>query len=296
MSYTIDPIDPSLTKAVRRIAAEQLAKAQESLEYAEGPVETAEAIHDARKRCKKLRGLIRLVRPGFKTYAEENAALRDAARQVSELRDKAALIEALDRVTAGHSYLDRRRTLPLRKRLVEARDAAQSDPEVQENLARFRSTLMEVGVRAGGWKVRPDKWKSLRKGLAKTYARGRAAMEAAQADPTAEALHEWRKRVKYHWYHTRLLTPIWRGPMRARAREAHRLSDLLGERQDLHVLSKALDGMMAEPGRSELAAAIEADRGHLEAQAFDLGARLYADDAKALTARWGTWWKRMDAA
>ena len=41
------------------------------------------------------------------------------------------------------------------------------------------------------------------------------AMDAAAKDPTADNFHEWRKRVKDHWYHSRLLWPVWQKPMKA---------------------------------------------------------------------------------
>ena len=56
-----------------------------------------QAIHDARKRFKKLRCLFRLVReaaPDF--YASENARIRDMARTLSTVCDATALVETLD--------------------------------------------------------------------------------------------------------------------------------------------------------------------------------------------------------
>ena len=45
-------------------------------------------VHDVRKRCKKVRGLLRLVRPGLgPDYRRANADVRDAARELSSLRD-----------------------------------------------------------------------------------------------------------------------------------------------------------------------------------------------------------------
>lgn len=73
-------------------------------------------------------------------------------------------------------------------------------------------------------------------GMRKTYARARAAMGAASDSPTPEAFHEWRKRVKYHCYHMRLLRESWPTIVRARQVEAEKLGESLGNHHDLGVL------------------------------------------------------------
>ncbi|MBC8129586.1 MAG: CHAD domain-containing protein, partial [Rhizobiaceae bacterium] len=102
MSYRIDPGAP-LDAETRRVFTEQLDKATAELSApASGPDgDLHEAIHDARKRLKKLRGLLRLVRPGHERfYRTENERLRDIARTLSAVRDRTALIESLDALEA----------------------------------------------------------------------------------------------------------------------------------------------------------------------------------------------------
>ena len=72
MAYRIQKSDKSLTTALRRISDEQLGRAIAA--NGRPPEEADEAIHDIRKRCKKLRGLFRLVRSGFDDYADETRA------------------------------------------------------------------------------------------------------------------------------------------------------------------------------------------------------------------------------
>lgn len=99
MSYRIRPGKP-LTGEVTRVAENQYARAIEVLrDRPDGPYE---AIHDARKGFKRLRGLFRLVRgPAPDFYASENARLRDIARTLSVVRDATALVEALDHLLAS---------------------------------------------------------------------------------------------------------------------------------------------------------------------------------------------------
>src|SRR5260221_9375162 len=91
--------DESVAKGLRRIARDQIDKALEALEQSHGPTHE-EVIHDARKRFKKVRALLRLARPGLskKFYDRENARFRDSGRPLSEVRDAKVLVEALDSV------------------------------------------------------------------------------------------------------------------------------------------------------------------------------------------------------
>ena len=97
MTYSVTRDDFNLTEALRRISQDQIDRALASLT---GNGDRGEAVHDARKRLKKLRGLIRLVRPEFKDYKPKNADLRDTARLLSPLRDRTSLVETYDRITA----------------------------------------------------------------------------------------------------------------------------------------------------------------------------------------------------
>ena len=80
---------------MRRMALAQLDCALDAAADAE---HRDTAPHAIRKQCKKLRGLLRLVRGAFEDYAEEQRALRDAARLLAPLRDASAYLEALQRL------------------------------------------------------------------------------------------------------------------------------------------------------------------------------------------------------
>ncbi|MDB5769992.1 MAG: hypothetical protein JWM42_366, partial [Burkholderia sp.] len=81
-------------RQVRSIAAEQVDKA---VAEAGGPPKDFDAtVHQLRRRCKKLRGLLRMVKPHFKNFAAENAAVRDAADLLGGVRDARVMVETLD--------------------------------------------------------------------------------------------------------------------------------------------------------------------------------------------------------
>jgi len=145
------------------------------------------------------------------------------------------------------------------------------------------------------WSGRLRGFKSLEPGLRRSYRRGRRAMTAAYRSLAAEDFHEWRKRVKYHWYACRLLRELWPAAMDARRRELKRLSELLGDEHDLSVYRRLLEseaGAVIEgPGLDEVLAAVDQRRTGLRRKARPLGLRLYAEKPAALSARFAAYWQ-----
>ncbi|MDY7105400.1 MAG: CHAD domain-containing protein [Actinomycetota bacterium] len=101
VAYTFRRDEP-VDHAVRRIAHDQVERALTDLRDPER-IGVEEAVHDCRKRCKKLRGLVRLARPALgKDYARANRGLRDAARELSDLRDDQALLATFETLLGTH--------------------------------------------------------------------------------------------------------------------------------------------------------------------------------------------------
>lgn len=291
MAYSFRAADETLEAGLRRIAVRQIETGLAELDDPDLP--RARAVHQVRKRCKKLRGLLRLVRPGFKAYDRENAAFRDAARSLSALRDASAHVEAFDRLAERYGDdIDPGALTGLREHLMAGRT------EVDEDLARarlgaFQQTFQAARQRAARWTLKGDASDILGKGARLTYRRAVRAMKAARADPTPEALHEWRKRVKYHWYHTRLLKALWPALMEPWGLVAGELGEALGDHHDLAVLrAEVLEREDAASNRSfellDRLARAEQDR--LEAAGFAAGARLFAERPDAFAERWARYW------
>jgi hypothetical protein len=118
---------------VKRIAREQLQAAVDALRGESG-VSREEAVHEARKRIKKVRALLAIGRGGpGQAYTEQIAPVRDAGRKVSQLRDEAALVKAFDDLSAKHGTKPwRRSAAPLRRALL----ANKKELGVQQAVAR----------------------------------------------------------------------------------------------------------------------------------------------------------------
>src|SRR5947209_980737 len=92
----------SVRDGLRRVLTEELEAAIEQLERASDKTRD-EAVHEARKSVKKVRGALRLVRPQIgRVYRKENARLRTAGRGLSELRDAGAIIGAFDNIVGKY--------------------------------------------------------------------------------------------------------------------------------------------------------------------------------------------------
>ncbi|MDQ4098347.1 MAG: CHAD domain-containing protein [Actinomycetota bacterium] len=276
--------------AVRRLAHHRLHPALEALDSA-SEADVDEVVHDVRKRCKRARGLLRLVRPdmGDEVYHRENRVLRDAARAVSDLRDAAVQVSVYDAVVRDCGV-----PLPgLRATLVKRHEDLRREVLEGDTLLNLRASLAAAVARTETWPVEGVDWDVLGAGLKRIYRRGRTAMAAAYDDPSTERFHSWRKRTKYLHRQLELLEELWPDVVGGAAKTAHALTDTLGEAHDLAVLQGALEaeGFGSEPGADHVVEFIESRRDVLRAQARPIGLRLYAEKPSRFVARLGQYWE-----
>ena len=288
MTYHFKP-GLSLTENVRQVADDQIGAALASL-TGEGALEPR--VHDVRKRMKKLRGLLRLVRPGLgKHYKSENAEFRDIARLFSDIRDKQVLTQTLEGLAekAGDDSLS-----PLIAWAGERRDAMLHEHDLPGRLEEAANRLEDARIRATAWPVDGTSHEVIAGGLKKTYGRARKNWRKAGRDPeNDELLHQWRKRVKYHWYHCRLLREAWPEPMLARVDTLDELSDVLGDDHDLVVLRATLDEAskdLPKAARKRVAELAAAESEVLRKRAFGLAAQMLGEKKGQLADRLAGYW------
>jgi CHAD domain-containing protein len=289
--------------AIKRISREQLGKALRELRDEE--MDLDEKVHQVRKRMKKMRGLLRIARGVLgDTYKRENAFFRDAARGLSSLRDAGAVLETIDKLAERFESekKDRKLLEIARKGLVNERDELIGFGCTAGHLVAGTISALEQALkRVEDWQLEEDGFCAMRPGLKRTYKRGRKAMEAAYSDPSPEAFHEWRKRVKYHWYHARLLSPVWPGIMENYGNTVKLVADLLGDNHDLDVLGERLDAAIP-PGddydQERMDELIRIRREELAHAAWKAGERIYAEKPGEFCDKIEKWydsWKRAGA-
>lgn len=279
MSFRFKPSDADLGHALRRIAAGELTAALARLPENAAPPPAH--VHDVRKRIKKLRGLLRLLEPGFPDFRHENAALRDAGRALASLRDSAVRLATFDTLFPEVPEP----LVALRARLAQEAGQAADTPA---STATARAALAALRARAEGWRLQGKDTAILAKGLARTRRRAIAAQALAEVEPGFEELHEWRKQAKHVWYQARLLAPIWPEVLGPIADTASNLTEDLGRHHDYATLVTHLGATDPE---GIVAGRAEAAQRTIEAHVFPAGRRLLAGDPAEVAALWVAWWR-----
>jgi CHAD domain-containing protein len=267
----------SVSAGVKRIALEELGEAIECLRAGR----RQSAVHETRKSLKKVRALLRLMKGEMgEAYGAENERLREIGRMLSPVRDADALIEAVDRIAGRRSALSAIRPVLVRCRRDVAKRARMGEmrPKMVAALEAARK-----GVRS--WPLSGVGFDALEPGLEAAFRKGRKALARYRRTGLREDLHEWRKRVKDHWYHVRLLQDLWRDGIESYERSLKELEDALGEYLNLWMLRE-----QAAQGTEEVTREIDEERKELGGRAMQIGERLYAEKPRRLVKRMRRLW------
>jgi len=293
MSYYLQA-DEGLQAGIRRIAHSEL---DESIrEINDSKLDRHETVHLVRKRCKKLRGLVRLVRPAMEeVYNAENKALRDAARNLSDIRDAKSIISTYDNIM--HLFADQVNPISfasIRSELT-ARLFAIKDTLLDERLLVMRQQLVAVKNRVDDWSFDDKTFEPARAGLSEIRLQAVKALREAKKNPTTNQLHELRKRVKYHWYHLQILSGLWPAAISPLIRESGQLGDDLGNDHDLAIFGETVLQSPDQFGSPDdvrvLKGLISHHRQFLQKASFSRATYLFAEDTQAFTVRLESYWK-----
>ena len=291
MAYRFRLKDGTVAGAARRVAREQISGAIGAIDGKDAAV----AVHEVRKCCKKVRALVRLIRPVFPDYSLENGDFRDVARALSGSRDAKVLLGTIDLLIEGAPEGTKTGLFaPLRRQLERDQAKQAREGSTAAHLDEARKRLGKALERCKDWSLQGEGWEALGGGLGRILRKARKAERAVHSVPSAANYHELRKLVKYHWYHTRLLVPLWPAMMRPCAAELSRLADMLGLHHDICVFEAWLGAMLPSMERFD---AVEAmlplageRRKQLERDIAPLVARALAQKPQAKVDHWGALW------
>jgi CHAD domain-containing protein len=266
---------------VRRIARGQL---DMSLERLEGDTDEdlGTAVHETRKSLKRLRATVRLARDelGDESYRRENVAFRDAGRRLRAARDSRVLLETFDALIDRYRHeAPPERFERFKRTLVGQHGAAQRRLHEGAAIDEVVGELRRARARVGDWQLEREGPEALAPGFKRIYRGGRRAYRTARQEPSTENLHDLRKRAKYLWYAAQIVRAAAPKKMKRIARQAHELSNLIGENHDLALLAQRADERRDRfadgTAAGELAALTERRRAELRREALDLGRRLF---------------------
>ncbi len=272
MAYALAPEEP-LPVAIHRVMGELLDLIESHLRAGE--------VHDARKRLKELRALLRLIHaPLAATFELENAWYRDMAHELSAARDAEAVLEAVTRLIEAADDPTVRNSLRRAKRRLARRKRAEISTDA------LVARLGYARVRLAEWAGLDDDFDTtLAGGLQRTLRAGRKAFARAEDSRAPEDFHELRKRVKDHWYHTQLLTPIWPPVMKGHGRGIEQLSDMLGEYHDLVITAATIGDETLQPF-------IAHERRRLEDDAVRVATLVFSESPRNWCKRVRGYWRR----
>jgi CHAD domain-containing protein len=288
-------LDEPIPAGIKRIAREEIESAVRQLS-GKGEADPDEAIHEARKSMKKIRGVLRLVRPELgESYGQENVFFRDVGRALSEFRDAGAMIETFDTLRDKYrGQLGRARLASIRRGLLARKEQSGKPGDIEKARSRMAAALRRRAKRVESWPLAADGFAAIAPGLETTLRRGQRALARARKDPLPENYHEWRKRVKDHWYHVRLLEGVWDSGIESYEKSLKELEGLLGEDHNLVVLRGIVQAEPAlygkEPEMALLIKLIGAYQRELRDQALAAGKGIYGEKPERFTKRMRRVW------
>jgi CHAD domain-containing protein len=294
----------SVPEGIRRIVCEEIDSAMQELSHTNGK-RRDEGIHEARKSIKKIRGVLRLVRPELgRVYRRENARLGAVGRKLSDIRDATAILEVFESVLDKHKgALQKSHLASIRKGLESSKRDTEQNAGIGDAVKRAMAVLRAIRAGVDKWPLKHDAFQALARGLEERYQRGRRMLAVSHKDGTPENFHEWRKRVKDHWYHVRLLEGLWTDVMQGQERSLHDLETWLGDDHNLVVLCGKLDQEAEKYGDDQtvklfltLAAQEQKD---LREKSLSLGERVYERKPRRLVSDmeklWDAWRQEPDS-
>ncbi len=295
MAFLLTPSD-HVGRDVKRAARERLDHALDQLDRLDGDVAAVEEhVHETRKRCKEARALARVARPALgRDFDRFNARVRDAAAELSPIRDAHAALTTIDRLrAAAPDACDASFELVRAGQAELTSEAADTFGPSDPRLTEARRLLAAARRDVDRWDL-PRGFEAIERGLQDTYRRGQRLVRRAARTPGDDLIHEWRKAVKQLWYQVRLLEPAAPSVLGPLETSLDGIAEALGDDHDLAVL---LEHLAAAPDRYGGAVAIadvgrvaRARQDDLRADAFRLAFSVYAERPGSFVARLRAYW------
>jgi Uncharacterized conserved protein len=286
---------------LRRICRKQI---EAAIAITKGDKEASDTpVHEVRKNLKKARAALRLVRKeiGRGLFREQDHALRDVGRLTSEIRDAEVRLQTVRQFQDIKHRRGRGAYVKLEGMLML---------ELENFMAAFaewQTQALPMLERAQDnidcWPLDQFSCQQLRRAVQRTYKGARKALKSAQASPTPENFHRFRKRAKRLWYELRIVRPINPVVLNNLSDDLRTLGRLLGRAHDLSFLGDRLrcedgsgNGRMRRAGQPawereghNLLALIEVSQGDLQRGATELAEHFFAERPRDFGERLASW-------
>jgi CHAD domain-containing protein len=291
MSFRLKRGKP-VARVLSRVVEKEFDAAVDDLEARDGDVESA--VYSTRKHLKKTRAVLRLFEKDLgDDYSRFDAPLRAVGRRLAGLRDADAMLQTMK---ALHEHYPRLITQSLFRsvdRALTARKHGAASRQQSVRLLADASRTLRTNRKAVASEIRRTaRPRAMRGGIERAYRRARKEMARLKEEPEDLRFHAWRRRVKDHWYHMRLLEGL-NGRVGPRVRLLKQLETWLGDDHNLVVLRdtilKTPSRFGTEPAIAVVLGCIEKYQTTLRRRALKQGQRLFrhsASDFRKQLERW----------
>ena len=252
-----------------------------------------EYVHNVRTTIKRLRALLRLIRPvvGETFFNRENARLRKAGRRLAVARDAEVARETLKTLPVSGDP-EKKQAVAAALAGLESKDGARTDigdalNEIRKDLEQTKRNLQQLQLVKGEWEV-------VETGLQDVYRQSRKRMDRALQDGGDEAFHKWRIRVKNLLYELELLEPVWPKRMDKMTSRLSKLQDKIGCDHDIAVLKGLLRKTPERFGGAEaverLIRCLDGKSRKLRQAAEPLSEKIFAEKPRRFVRKLGRRW------
>ncbi len=278
MKHTVIQSQSSLENNVKRIL---LHYNNAAIDFLSRNLKNPENVHQTRLCFKRIRSFLRLTQSAFAdgTYNELNIYYRDQSRLLSSNRDITAIIDICQDMLI-RSRSDSVKLFLKKYILAQKRNRKETtlNPDLQRTTQTMIKSLRETADKINSLEISGETHECLAFGEKKVYKKGLSLLETVRENPDDHMLHEWRKQVKYLWYHYVFLNSFWPGIMNAHAKQTQKLSQWLGKYNDYVILEKGLNQPVVYNNSKKpatLSRSIKRSKEKLAQESIKLGQKIY---------------------
>jgi hypothetical protein len=235
------------------------------------------------------------VRPVLdKTCRAEDGALRRVHKMLAPVADGHGVVEMLDALARRYKKsLPRKTVASMHANLVAREKRIGSETAAAHVLEQASRALRVERQHVKLWRLREEGFGAVEKGLKESARRARKAMMSVWRRPTAHHYHTWRRHVKAHWFHVRLLERRCGNRLMRYQRQLEALDGVLGEYHNLILLRDLMvtDGSLSRQEIAQCLRVIARYQRKLRLHAHVLGARIYTEKPRRFVRRVRRLWR-----
>jgi CHAD domain-containing protein len=253
-----------------------------------------QGVHLVRTTIKRLRALLRLIRPSVNPafFNNENARLRSAAGLLSFARDAEVARGTLKQLpVSNQSDEDAVRSVlsGFEKQVELPNDLDLTMAEVRRRLEQTRRNFHRL-------KLRGTERGILEAGLRAVYRQGRKRMKAAIEQGQDSAFHRWRIRAKNLYYGLQFLESVWPSQLHRLIERLAELQDQIGLDHDVAVLrarlNKSPDAFGGRETVQRVVGCLDSQTGKLRRAAVPLGRRIWREKSRQFASKIAHHWDK----